>query len=61
MNTLYLSILLSMSTELFSFWATTNEATVNTPERVSRFSVLEFLYAEHLIRKKLYRGTRTHS
>lgn len=50
-----------MSIELFSVWATTNDATVNTLERVSRFSVLEFLYAEHLIRKKLYRGTRTHS
>lgn len=43
-----------MSIQLFSVWATTNDATMNTLERVSRFSVLEFLYAEHLIRKTLY-------
>lgn len=54
MNILYLSILLSMSIQLFSVWATTNDATMNTLQRVSRFSVLEFLYAEHLIRKTLY-------
>lgn len=43
-----------MSIKLFSVWATRNDATMNTLERVSGFSVLEFLYAEHLIRKTLY-------